>query len=222
MGDPENLLRDSPVCELADDLMALMRNKSEKWANKVFDMISGIHASSISIRLRRNPFVAALVFYLAESVDVDRKNDIGHTPLMIAAGVDGKSTLKLLERGAEIQAMDDNEFTALHHASYFGVNSACKVLLGRGADLQACESHSSALKEASRSEYSNADVVLTLLNHGASFTVRDFLDRTPLQAAENYLDEDDERIAILREAEALQFFEKQNKALEFPEKKNKI
>merc|ERR1712058_188333 len=112
-----------------------------------------------------------------------------HTPLMIASGVDGKSALKLLERGADIHAKDVNQFTPLHHAAYFGVNSACKVLLDNKADVKACERHSSALKEACRSEFSNAEVVLTLLNNKASFTVLDWLD------------EDDERISILRDAE---------------------
>lgn len=198
--DPENLMKDLPQ-NMKDGLVSLMRHKDEMWADKVFDLLSDIHSSLIPYDLRRTSFVEQLVLAVAESVDVNRRNELGHTPLMLASGVDGKSVLRLLQRNAEIEAIDVNHFTALHHASYLGINSSCKVLLKNGADVNAFERNSSPLKEASRSELSNADVVLTLLENGASFTEPDNYGRTPLQAAEYYLDQNDERVKILRKAE---------------------
>lgn len=141
------------------------------------------------------------MFAVAESVDINRTNEMGHTPLMIASGIDGNAVLKLLQRKAEIEAMDMNNFTAMHHASYFGNNSSCKILLEYEADVNACEHISSPLKEANRSGFAKANVLLTLLRHGANFREPNSFGQTPLEFAERYLDEDDERIQILRKAE---------------------
>lgn len=198
--DPENLMGDLPL-EKKNGLVSLIQNEDEMWADKVFDLISDVHSEMISPQLRGSPFVEKLMFAVAESVDVNRTNEMGHTPLMIASGTDGKSVLKLLQRKAEIEPIDTNDMTALHHAAYFGNSSACKILLDNGADINACAHLSSPLKEASRSDFANVDVVLILLRNGATFTEPDRFGRTPLQAAEHYLGKDDERIKILRNAE---------------------
>lgn len=71
--------------------------------------------------LEANPFVNDMLFLMSESIDVDKRMKNNRTPLMIASlfGAD-KAVAKLIERGARVEAFDNERYTALHYAVYFG------------------------------------------------------------------------------------------------------
>src|SRR5205085_10243130 len=78
----------------------------------------------------------------------------GTTPLMAAAGL-GRATFDpnlkrgrrsvsaeqavtvLLDAGADINAVNEADFTALHGAAYRGLNEVIKILVDRGANINA-------------------------------------------------------------------------------------
>ena len=97
---------------------------------------------------------AIIARLLAAGADPSLAIDDGTTPLMAAAGL-GQCTFRpnltrglrsrgaeaavrvLLEAGAEIDAVNEADFTALHGAAYRGLNEVVEHLVAHGADLDA-------------------------------------------------------------------------------------
>ena len=97
---------------------------------------------------------AVLRALLAAGADQHLTTDDGTTPFMAAAGL-GRSTYTprqprgvrapsaeeavrvLLEAGAEIDAANEADFTALHGAAFRGLNEVVEYLVARGADIDA-------------------------------------------------------------------------------------
>jgi ankyrin repeat protein len=91
---------------------------------------------------------------LAAGADHRLTTDDGTTPLMAAAGL-GRSTFDpnlkrgsrspmseeavkiLLDAGADIKAVNEADFTALHGAAFRGLNEVIQILIDRGADINA-------------------------------------------------------------------------------------
>jgi len=91
---------------------------------------------------------------LAAGADLRLTTDDGTTPLMVAAGL-GRCTFDpnlkrgarssgaeeavtvLLNAGADINAVNEADFTALHGAAYRGLNEVIKILVDRGANINA-------------------------------------------------------------------------------------
>jgi ankyrin repeat protein len=91
---------------------------------------------------------------LAGGADFHLTTDDGTTPLMAAAGL-GRSTFSpglqrgrrspsaeegvklLLDAGADINAVNEADFTALHGAAFRGLDEVIKILVDRGADINA-------------------------------------------------------------------------------------
>jgi ankyrin repeat protein len=91
---------------------------------------------------------------LEAGAQVDATTDDGSTPLMAAAGL-GRATFDpalkrgrrsagaeeavnvLLDAGARINAVNEADFTALHGAAFRGLNEVIKILVDRGADIDA-------------------------------------------------------------------------------------
>ena len=90
---------------------------------------------------------------LAAGADLKLTSDDGSTPLMVAAGL-GRCTFNpninrggrslsaeaavtvLLDAGADINAVNEADFTALHGAAFRGLNEVIKILVDRGAEHQ--------------------------------------------------------------------------------------
>ena len=97
---------------------------------------------------------AILTRLLAAGADPSLAIDDGTTPLMAAAGL-GRCTFRpnltrglrsrgaeaavrvLLEAGAEINAVNEADFTALHGAAFRGLNEVVEHLVAQGADVDA-------------------------------------------------------------------------------------
>jgi ankyrin repeat protein len=91
---------------------------------------------------------------LAGGADLRLTSDDGTNPLMVAAGL-GRPTFTpgkpranrsptaeaavkvLLDGGADINAVNEADFTALHGAAYRGLNEVIQILVDRGANINA-------------------------------------------------------------------------------------
>ena len=103
---------------------------------------------------RRAPTLQAIEALLAAGADFTLTSDDGTTPLMVAAGL-GRCTFNpninrgarsptaeaavtmLLDAGANINAVNEADFTALHGAAFRGLNEVIKILVDRGANMNA-------------------------------------------------------------------------------------
>ena len=103
---------------------------------------------------RRSPALEAIETLLAAGADLTLTSDDGTTPLMVAAGL-GRCTFNpninrgarspdaeaavtlLLDAGADINAVNEADFTALHGAAFRGLNEVVKILVDRGAHINA-------------------------------------------------------------------------------------
>ena len=104
----------------------------------------------------RFPAVDVMQALLDAGADLTLASDDGTTPLMVAAGL-GRCTFNpnikrgarspsaeaavtlLLDRGAAIDAVNEADFTALHGAAMRGLNEVIKILVDRGANINARE-----------------------------------------------------------------------------------
>ena len=102
----------------------------------------------------RLPTTQVIQALLAAGGDLKLTTDDGTTPLMVAAGL-GRCTFNpnikrgpraisaeeavtvLLDAGADINAVNEADFTALHGAAYRGLNEVIKILVDRGANINA-------------------------------------------------------------------------------------
>jgi ankyrin repeat protein len=102
----------------------------------------------------RYPSVEIMRALLDAGADFTLTSDDGTTPLMVAAGL-GRCTFNpnikrgarspsaeaavtmLLDKGADINAVNEADFTALHGAAMRGLNEVIKILVDRGAKINA-------------------------------------------------------------------------------------
>jgi len=99
-----------------------------------------------------------------------REENGGQTPLYWASdglnSQDGSVVRLLLEHGADMNVQDDDGWTPLHRASFFGALEVVRVLLEHGADVEVkIDSGETALQAAA--EGGHDKVVELLRGHGA-------------------------------------------------------
>ena len=103
---------------------------------------------------RGTPATAIIETLLEAGADLKLTSDDGTTPLMVAAGL-GRCTFNpninrggrspsaeaavtvLLDAGADINAVNEADFQAIHGAAYRGLNEVFKILVDRGANINA-------------------------------------------------------------------------------------
>src|SRR5579871_4299743 len=104
---------------------------------------------------------------LEDGAHVNARDDLGATPLILAAQSDHTATARLLlERGADVNARDKYGMTALMEAARYGHVAAVELLLSHGADSGSKNSDGeTALTLAQDNKHT--DCVRLLKQHGA-------------------------------------------------------
>jgi len=122
---------------------------------------------------------------LGASVDI--KDTSNHTPLLMASGqaeTEGhiETVRILIANDADVDAVDDGDYSALHLAVANGNISTAKLLLEAGCtvDHQNCYRFT-PLHAACQQKHK--DLIQLLLKYGASLEIQDAHGRTPLQVA---------------------------------------
>ena len=85
-----------------------------------------------------NPTAAQLEAQIEAGADIEAKDEIGETPLHMAADRGSPATIRaLLQAGADIEARAQFDLTPLHHAAGWGKPASIRVLIAAGANLEA-------------------------------------------------------------------------------------
>ncbi len=127
--------------------------------------------------------VVAVKSLLAQGADPNEKDDIGATPLWVAAGKGRPKIVELLlQHGAEVGRRSMGGSTALWVASQFGHLPDVKILLAHGADVNAKDDlGGTALQWAAAKGH--LDVMLLLLDRHAEVDARRQSGTTALSMA---------------------------------------
>lgn len=171
----EELASDRPVIAL---VTSRQRAENEAPRHSLLDLMT---SSADDLGVAR---VRAL---LASGADLNERDSMGRTPLLVAATLRPPSTeiiACLLDAGADVNAQDRRERTSLHYAAYGdwpGNADAVRLLLARGAHVGATDVHA---KTALHRACASADlaVVEILVAAGAPLDARDIHEQTPIGA----------------------------------------
>lgn len=127
--DPKNLI---PV-ELKKEIESSLKQKGETLPNELFDCVS-IYVLPPDDETRL--FVTRLMFSISKTINVDKRNKDNVSVLMFAVYLDATEVvMNLIERGAEMKAVDKYGNIALHWAAARGHVSSCQILLEAGAHV---------------------------------------------------------------------------------------
>jgi ankyrin repeat protein len=127
---------------------------------------------ALLVALQGESLKVAKVLMDAKGIQVDIRNHAGETPLMMAAlKAEADAAAALIAHGAAVQK---DGWTPLHYAATGGSAAIVKLLLSRGATLEARSPNGSTpLMMAAR--YGNEEAVDSLLAAGADRTARNDL-----------------------------------------------
>lgn len=115
--------------------------------------------------------------------NVNTRNSVGSTPLMLAAAVDATEIVaEILKSGADVNQQNVDGFTALHFAAQEGHESAVKQLLAENLDLE-LKSTAGATPLYIASQQGHLQVVELLLGAGAEIETEFSTGATPILAA---------------------------------------
>jgi ankyrin repeat protein len=128
---------------------------------------------------------------LIEKSDVQKADMDGNTALHLACGKKGfekgfiaKVTAKLLEKGADINAVNRDLETPLHRACKFDEESElCLELIEKGAKIDARDRDANTVLHIACSNEKLLDVCIKLLDRGADIEATNTYKRTPLHQA---------------------------------------
>lgn len=131
------------------------------------------NANELANAVKENNLVKASSL-LENGADVNKKNALGYTPLMLASGLGNYQMCNLLlSAGADVYVLDNRMgSTALHKAAQSGVVPVAKIIIHHGAfiDLQSPTNGNTPLIDASW--HRNASMVKYLLEAGADYKVK--------------------------------------------------
>lgn len=108
--------------------------------------------------------------------------DLNEQLLKAVARGNANACHHLLEQGANIHAVDEQNWSALHLAAFFGRADACQSLLAHGANADAVTKRGeSALHLAAHDGH--ADICLILLAHGSDPCAKNEENKTAREIA---------------------------------------
>jgi len=130
------------------------------WAGNIFDAALIGNAQEVAKFVSANPKL------------VQARNELGSTPLHIAATISSPEAAKLLiAKGADVNARDNNGSTPLHLAAYTGKTAVIELLLNSGAIADAKDNKNATPLDYANQVPSNEAkpvLVLWLLKHPAA------------------------------------------------------
>ena len=137
--------------------------------------------------IRRHIRVVRLLVEKDANIEAKTRRE-QETPLILAANNDDLEIVRfLLDSGAEIEAQDGYEYTALHRAADQGAARAVGVLLENGADIAKQGNFGRTALHCAATR-GHTEVVRLLLNKGADANTRDRGDHTPFDLAQQHRD----------------------------------
>ncbi|MEK6593279.1 MAG: ankyrin repeat domain-containing protein [Pseudomonadota bacterium] len=141
-GFPADVMRDLFFLHgLHERLMRSRRTEPEDiWSNE--EIKRGLEAEGIEYS-PRGFFKAielgnrrAFELFMQAGVDVDYRNDVGWTPLMVAVFMGSEASAQMvLEAGADVHARDNLGYGPMHWAAYQGFPGVIELLITKGANV---------------------------------------------------------------------------------------
>lgn len=107
-------------------------------------------------------------------------------PSLVKAAARKEETgiLKVLAaHGADVDAVDSGNYTALHHAAMLGKSGSIDALVEAGADVEATNPDNGCTALHWAAKKGHCEAMITLLRHGADVDAADYDGRTPLHRA---------------------------------------
>jgi len=125
----------------------------------------------------------AVQLFIAAGVDLEQKNSVGWTPLMVASFMGSEQAAMLLTAaGANVNARDNRGYGPLHWASNQGFAQVTELLVQKGAfvNIKSDKGLTPLLQASARG---HADIVRFLIAKGAAVNDADDEGWTPLHKA---------------------------------------
>ena len=145
---------------------------------KAKDSIDGGVAIHLAAANGKNDVITSLL--KKDDTIINIKDDKGNTPLHWASMKDKVDTMKLLiDNGADIEAVDVDNWTALHYAAAFASLDAVNVLLEAGANKEAKTKDDSVAAYYARTEEIMKVLALENSDNLSSKNVNEAIDSTP-------------------------------------------
>ncbi|EAY13876.1 ankyrin repeat protein, putative [Trichomonas vaginalis G3] len=102
----------------------------------------------------------------------------------------------LISHGADVNAIDDLDKSALHTAAESNCKEIVEFLLSHGANVDAIEKTNGETPLHKVAEINNPEIAELLISHGANVNATNYGDETPLHLASNWNCEDTAKVLI--------------------------
>jgi hypothetical protein len=190
--ETKNIFFKDPKCfitsELKEEIESSLKQKGEAMANMLFNCVSNCFRFP-SPKSDVCFFVTRVMFSVSKAIDVDKRNKNFVSPMMYAAYIDAtEAVINLIQRGAEMRAVDGYGNIALHWAAVGGHESSCKILLEAGANINS-QTNTGYTALMFAVEQAHMEVVQILLENWADSKIKNNRGFTALALCKKSLQE---------------------------------
>ena len=110
--------------------------------------------------------IEAVKQHLDAGVNVNKKDQLGETPLHSAAKEGHMQIIELLiTEGADVNAKDNQDWSSFHFAAYFGNKETVELLIAKGADVNAKDKYGDTPLDAAITRF-RTEIADLLRKHG--------------------------------------------------------